>query len=537
VDASLIWKFLAGIGFFLYGLLLMDQALTKLSGRSFKKFLRQHTNKVWKAIAGGTLLTALFQSSSVIALITLGFVEAGMIPFKNALGVIMGSNLGSTMIGWIIATVGFKLSIEELALPALAISTIFMFFVKPRKNLFNSFRLLLAIALIFYGLGFMKESAGIFVKNVDIGAYRNQPLIIFVLIGLITTSIVQTSAATMAITLTALYSNVISFPAAASVIIGSEVGTSLKTLIAGINGSGEKKRAAYGNFFFNVATVAIAFVFLRFILLFITDVMGINDPLIGLAFFQSLINLIAIIVFLPFIEPYSRWLQKLFTASDNEDSFVSREFLQSDEQDPSALCDEVMNLLDKNLLFHDVVMGLNRSGKEGFLENMKIFARVSGYTNSMYNRLKVSAGELLEYRVRVGENNMTSNEHVQMDLCMERVRQIMHSAKSVKDIHHNITELRETAKDVLHEHFYRIQDDWKIFKNDFLELKHDDQQLDMLIQKAHEDMERHNEQIQEGLRTGILEEVEASTLMNIEREMLSSKKAIIRAAESEGRRR
>jgi phosphate:Na+ symporter len=537
VDVSLIWKFLAGIGFFLYGLLLMDQALTKLSGRSFKKFLLQHTNKVWKAIAGGTLLTALFQSSSVIALITLSFVEAGMIPFKNALGVIMGSNLGSTMIGWIIATVGFKLTIEELALPALAISTIFMFFVKPRKNLFNSFRLLLAIALIFYGLGFMKESAGIFVKNVDIGAYRNQPLIIFVLIGLITTSIVQTSAATMAITLTALYSNVISFPAAASVIIGSEIGTSLKTLIAGINGSGEKKRAAYGNFFFNIATVVIAFVFLRFILLFITDVVGINDPLIGLAFFQSLINLIAILVFLPFIEPYSRWLQKLFTASDNEDSFVSRDFLQSDEQDPSALCDEVMNLLDKNLQFHDVVMGLNRSTKEGFLENMKTFARVSGYTNSMYNRLKVSAGELLEYRVRVGENNMTSNEHAQMDLCMESLRQIMHSAKSVKDIHHNITELRETAKDVLHEHFYRIQDDWKIFKNDFLDLKHDDQQLDMLMQKAHEDMERHNEQIQEGLRMGILEEVEASTLMNIEREMLSSKKAIIRAAESEGRRR
>jgi phosphate:Na+ symporter len=192
----------------------------------------------------------------------------------------------------------------------------------------------------------------------------------------------------------------------------------------------------------------------------------------------------------------------------------------------------VITLLDKNLLFHDVVMDLNRPNKEGFLENMKSFARVSGYTNSMYNRLKVSAGELLEYRVRVAENNISSAEHAQMDLCMETLRQIMHSAKSVKDIHHNITELRETAKDVLHDHFYRIQDDWRIFKNDFLESRHNGQHLDMLMQKAHEDMKEHNEMIQEGLRTGILEEVEASTLMNIEREMLSSKKAIIRAAES-----
>jgi phosphate:Na+ symporter len=537
VDASLIWKFLAGIGFFLYGLLLMDQALTKLSGRSFKKFLRQHTNTVWKAIAGGTLLTALLQSSSVIALITLGFVEAGMIPFKNALGVIMGSNLGSTMISWIIATIGFRLSIEELALPALAIGTICMFFLKPRKNLFNSFRLLLAVALIFYGLGFMKEAAGTFVKNVDIAAYKDQPLIIFVLIGLITTSIVQTSSATMAITLTALYSNVISFPAAASVVIGSEVGTSLKTLIAGINGSGEKKRAAFGNFFFNVATVVIAFVFLRFILLFITDVVSIRDPLIGLAFFQSLINFIAIIVFLPFIEPYSKWLQKMFSNSDNEESFVSREFIQSDEHDPSALCDEVMNLLDKDLEFHDVVLDVDKTNREGFLENVKAFARVSGYTTNMYNRLKVSAGELLEYRVRVGENNMHAPEHAQMDECMDTLRQIMHSAKSVKDIHHNITELRETAKDVLHEHFYRIQEDWMIFKNDFLQSKYSTRQLDMLMQKAHEDMKEHNDLIQEGLRTSILEEVEASTLMNIEREMLSSKKAIIRAAEHTGSRR
>ncbi|HSF45818.1 MAG TPA: Na/Pi symporter, partial [Chitinophagaceae bacterium] len=532
MDATLIWKFLAGIGFFLYGLLLMDQALTKLSGRSFKKFLRKHTNNVWKAIAGGTLLTALLQTSSVIALITLGFVEAGMIPFKNALGVIMGSNLGSTMIGWIIATVGFKVNIEDLALPALAISTIIMFFVKPRKNLFNSFRLLLAVALIFYGLGFMKEAAGIFVEQVDIAAYRNYPLIVFVLIGLITTSIVQTSSATMAITLTALNSNVISFPAAASVIIGSEVGTSLKTLIAGINGSGEKKRAAYGNFFFNVATVLIAFVFLRFILLFITDVVSIRDPLIGLAFFQSLINLIAIIVFLPFIDPYANWLQRRFSGSDTEGSFLSRQFLDTDEHDPGSFCDEVTTMLDRNLQFHDVVMDVNRSEKEGFIENVKAFARVSGYTNSMYNRLKVSAGELLEYHVRASDNNMSAAEHEQMDGCMETLRQIMHSAKSVKDIHHNITELRETAKDVLHDHFYRIQDDWMIFKNDFLQLRNNPQQLGMLMDKAHEDMRIHNDLIQDGLRTGKLEEVEASTLLNIEREMLSSKKAIIRAAET-----
>jgi phosphate:Na+ symporter len=532
VDTNLIWKFAAGIGFFLYGLLLMDQALTKLSGRTFKKFLRQHTNTVWKALAAGTLLTALLQTSSVIALITLGFVEAGMIPFKNALGVIMGSNLGSTMVGWIIATVGFKLNIEDLALPVLAISTICMFIFKPRKNLFNSFRLLFAISLIFYGLGFMKDAAGIFVEQVDISAYRDQPLIIFVLIGLIITSVVQTSSATMAIALTALYSNVISFPAAASVIIGSEVGTSLKTMIAGLNGSGDKKRAAFGNFYFNVATVILAFVFLQFIIKFITEVVGISDPLIGLAFFQSLINVIAIIVFLPFIGLYAKWLEKHFKKGENGKSYLSVKFLQADDPDPEMLKDEVLMLLEKNLEFHDVVMDVNMPEHEGFIENVKIFARRSGFTNEMYNRLKFSGGELLDHHMRLRADHLNVTDRSRMDLCMEALRQTMHSAKSVKDIHHNVTELRETAKDILHNHYHRIQQDWKVFKTDFTRSKYNRDQLDMLMHKAHTDMDGHNEQIQEGLRNKMLDEVEASTLLNIEREMLSSKKAIIRAAET-----
>ncbi len=532
MDTNLLWKFAAGIGFFLYGLLLMDQALTKLSGRTFKKFLSKNTNTTLKAIAGGMLSTALLQSSSVIALITLGFVEAGMIPFKNALGVIMGSNLGSTMTSWIIATVGFKMNIEDLALPGLAISTICMFLFKPRKNLFNIFRAVFAIALIFYGLGFMKDASSSLVKQVDISAYRDQPLFVFVMIGLIITSIVQTSSATMAIALTALYSNVISFPAAASVIIGSEVGTSLKTLVAGLSGSGEKKRAAFGNFFFNLVTVILAFVFLQFIIRFITDIVGINDPLIGLAFFQSLINLLAIIAFLPFIDFYAKWLQKQFRKDDEQASYVTTSFQKLNEPDADMLKDEVLNLMEKNLEFHDTVMDINTPENESFIENVKAFARKSGFTNQMYNRLKVSSGELLDYHVRVRAEHIGLKEITKMELSMEALRQIMHSAKSIKDIHHNITEMRETAKDILHDHYHRIQQDWLVFRKDFVLAKYDRNFLDILMHKAHTDMNAHNEMIRDGLRNEQLLELEASTLFNIEREILSSKKAMIRAAEA-----
>ena len=285
-----IWKFLAGIGFFLYGLQLLDRVLTKFAGRSFKQFLRRYTQSTGKAILGGAAITGLLQSSSIVQLITLGFVEAEIIPFKNALAVIMGSNLGSTMVSWIIATVGFRMDIESLALPGLAIGTIGMFFFQSRKNVYNSFRLLLSLSMLFFGLGMMKETAEVMVKNLDIAQFATYPNIVFVLIGFIVTSLVQTSSATMAITLTALNANVIAFPAAASIVIGSEVGTAMKTLLSGLSGTGNKKRAAFGNFYFNVATTIIAFSLLPWLIRFIREIIGISDPLVGLAFFQSLIN-------------------------------------------------------------------------------------------------------------------------------------------------------------------------------------------------------------------------------------------------------
>jgi len=531
VESTIVWKFVAGIGFFLFGLLVLDQALTKLAGRNFKKFLRSNTRTVHRAILVGMVMTALLQSSSVIALITLGFVEAGMIPFRNALAVIMGANLGSTMVGWIIATIGFRMSIESLALPGLAISTIAMFFFKPRKNLYNSFRTLFAVSLLFFGLGYMKEAADVFVKEFDISAYRQQPLIVFLLIGLVITAIVQTSSATMAITLTALYSKAIPFPAAAAVIIGSEIGTSLKTVLAGIRGSGEKKRAAYGNFYFNIVTTIIAFAFLPLLIRFITNVIGIRDPLVGLAFFQSLINVIAILLFLPVINVFAKWLQRQFTKEDSVASFSITEMKNVEEPDPELVKDEVFHLLEKNLEFHDLVFDLNNR-KEGFIENVKSFARVSGHTNRFYNQLKVTEGEIQEYYARTRPDQLNGPVSQQLDVLMDALRQVMHSAKSVKDIHHNVTELRESVKDIVHEHYFHVQDNWNEFRGRFRNALSQPGELDKLMQQAHADVETQNDKIREELGMSYLDEVEASTLFNIAREILSSKKALIRAAET-----
>src|SRR5688572_31127495 len=111
------WKFLAGLGLFMYGMSVLERVLKNLSGRSFKLFLKKYTQRLPTAIIGGALITGLVQSSSIVSLLVLAFVEAGTVSFRNALGVILGSNVGTTLTSWIVATVGFKLDVESYSLP------------------------------------------------------------------------------------------------------------------------------------------------------------------------------------------------------------------------------------------------------------------------------------------------------------------------------------------------------------------------------------------------------------------------------------
>ena len=530
IHISDIWKFLAGIGFFMLGLQQMDMALSKLAGRSFKTFLRRTTSTFFRSVTGGALITALLQSSSVVALITLGFVEAGLIPFRNALGVIMGSNLGSTMISWIVATAGFRLDIESIAIPGLAISTIGMFFSRSRKNIYNSFRFLFALSVLFLGLAFMKETAERLFTHFDITAYQHYPLIVFVIIGFIITSLVQTSSATMAIALTALHSHVLTLPAAAAVVIGSETGTALKTLVAGLNGSSEKKSAAFGNFYFNIVTTLLSFIFIRQLLDLITGTLGIADPLISLASFQTIINLLTIILFTPFINRFSAWLEKRFSRSDGGTSYVRADLDQYATITPAVIRDEVDMMLHRTLDFHDLALDTGHTDREGLVMNFRNFARRSGMTREAYDKLKRSEGELLEICLQFNDNELGVEDQRMLDSSMDAMRQIVHSAKSVKDIHHNMDVLRESAKDQLHDQFHRIGREWLGFRDSLLNTK-DRGSLSALLKKAFRDHDMNNESIRNGIREGKLEDIEASTLMNMEREILSSKKSLIAAWE------
>lgn len=235
----------------------MEQATKKIVGRSFKLFLRNHTNNLLKAILGGTVITGLIQSSSVVILMLMSFVEAGILSFRNALGVLIGSNLGTTVDSWFYATIGFKFNLQSYSLPIIALVSIIMFFTQRRKQLYNSLYFIFSIGILLLGFGFMKEGAEQLVLKFNLTAYADYNLFFILFAGFILTVLIQSSSATIAIALTALHAQALSFPAAACVIIGSEAGTTIKFLISSLQGSPDKRMLAWGDFLFNVFTVII----------------------------------------------------------------------------------------------------------------------------------------------------------------------------------------------------------------------------------------------------------------------------------------
>lgn len=537
MDNLEIWRFLAGIGFFIYGMGQIENVLKNVSGRSLKLFISRNTQNLFKAIAIGAIITGIAQSSSVVSLIVLAFVEAGVITFRNALGLILGTNLGTTLSSWIVATVGFKVNITGYAFPIIAITTIGMFLFEKKRNLYNLFSLFFAIGILFLGLGFMKESAEILVSHIDLSTYTNHSITFYVLFGFVLTTIIQSSAATVALTLTAIYTGVLTFPLAVAIVIGSEAGTTIKILLWGVKGSVDKKRVAWGNFIYNIFTSIIAYIFLYKIIYFIENIVGITDPLIGLVFFQSLINFMSILLFVPFLNLFSNWLERKFNAQNQtQNSYISPNLPVTPTLATDLMQKESENLLNKSLLFSQNILHTDTTKPQGLVQNLKSFTKTFENIENEYQRLKQTEGDLLHYIANVIEQHKVSKTKTTKLLrYAHSARQSVYAAKTINDIAHNLKEFEASANNLLHQQGTIISTEWSDFEQQFKQLmlynKPNDLslQIDACMIEIKKLDDKQKTEIFNWLKNHQLTEIEASTLMNVHREIRSCKKSLLKA--------
>jgi len=539
-------KLLAGLGLFLFGMRQLELALEQIAGKTFKRILKESTDKPIRSVFSGIITTTIVQSSSLVSLIVLAFVGAGIIPLVNAIGVVLGSNLGTTFTGWIVITLGFKLDFNTVVYPLLALGGLSFGLFKGRWKSFSL--LVIGLALLLMGLDFMKESVNTLTAVMDISELKNYPLIVYLLIGAIFTAIIQSSSATMMLTLSALHAGIIPLPIAATFVIGADLGTTSTVLLGSLQGVVGKRQLAMADVLFNVVIDAFAFLFL-IPLLSIIEKIHITNPLYALVAFHSLFNLLGLLIFIPFVKQYATILQRWITEkSTHIDLYIHKV--------PHRVTDaalEALLLETKHLLY--LVLCLNVRFLK--LENQQQNIQSSAFIKSdevltqtkldHYITLKKLEGEIINYALKIQLKNYKEkrflNKETQfisqrIDKLMKAIRYGVYSAKSLKDINENLDYFHLTDNEELSEYFEILKrstediyipaiyylnrsEDQKLFK----------EELNNLNNKS--EIFHHNfaDKIYHKMNRDELSFLDLSTLLNVNSELRTSEKALIEALE------
>lgn len=259
---------IGALGLFLYGMKLMSEALQRVAGQKMRNILSAMTSNRLKGVLTGFLVTTTIQSSSATTVMIVSFVNAGLLSLIGAIGVIMGANIGTTVTAWLVTILGFKVKMHLLALPLIGIG--FPMFFSNKTKTKNLGEFIIGFAILFIGLEFLKSSVPSFESNqsflefvarfTDFGIFST---LLFVLIGTILTVVIQSSSATMALTLVMVYNGLIEIDIAAAMILGENIGTTITANLAAIVGNRSAKRAARAHFIFNIIGVLWVLIIFR----------------------------------------------------------------------------------------------------------------------------------------------------------------------------------------------------------------------------------------------------------------------------------
>ena len=297
----------AGVAIFLFGMLSLEEGFKAFTGGLLEKILQKTTKGLWKSMSFGVVTTTLMQSSSLVSVITISFLSAGLITLASGVGIIFGANLGTTTGAWLVAGFGLKVNISAYAMPMLVFGIILTF--QKQKEMRGIGYVLTGLGFLFLGIHYMKEGFETFREQIDLTAYAVagfKGLLLYSFIGVAATVIMQSSHATLVLIITALASQQITYENALALAIGSNIGTTITAILGSISANINGKRLALAHLIFNAATGIIAIALISQLILLVdwfAQKLGIagDNYTLKLAVFHTLFNLLGIIVMLPFI--------------------------------------------------------------------------------------------------------------------------------------------------------------------------------------------------------------------------------------------
>lgn len=324
-----VWLALvSGLGIFLFGMYLLEDAVRHLAGSRFHHWIQRFTTKPFYGILTGTIATFVLQSSSAVTLMLLAFTGSGLLGLSEAIGVVLGANLGTSLSTWLVTAAGFSIRMEDFAIPMAGLGGLGLILTGHRGQLHHFCRIIGGLGFIFLGIGYMKDSMSGFTDQFDPAWIADWPGWAFLLTGVGLTLLVQSSTAGMTLALSMLHSGMFDLNHALFIVIGTNIGSSITSSLGAIGALIVKKQVALAHFLFNVITGGLVYFILNLHGEKVTEwLLGIFDPLYALAFFHTGFNLFGTLLFAPFLPQFTRLVEAFFSKKKKE---VSLEELPSE---------------------------------------------------------------------------------------------------------------------------------------------------------------------------------------------------------------
>lgn len=458
-----ILKIVGALGFFMYGMKVMSEGIQKAAGDTFRKALSSMTRNRFLGVFIGFLITALLQSSSATTVMTVSFVNAGLLTLVESAGVMMGANIGTTVTGWLVNIVG-KFKIAALALPIIAVGFPMLF--SNRGNVKNWGQFLIGFALLFMGLAALKDSVPelgadsplvqFFTNYSDLGIITT---IIFVTLGTLITVIMQSSSAAMTLTLTLVMADVIPFQVGAAMILGENIGTTITAELASLVGNVHAKRSARIHSMFNIIGVTWMIFALPFFLkhivpkatVFAADSMGMNigsgnpfeDPgaaSLGLAVFHTLFNFFNVALLLAFVPWLVKAAIRTVKAKDGEDEEFHLQYISTGLLHTPALA--MISAKKELALFGKIVDKMGHHVHSLFFEHHKKDDKLIAKIRKLEDNTDQLDLELTQYLAKVSEldiNTETTKE-------IRAMLSVSNDLERIGDIYFEMTKNYERLK-------------------------------------------------------------------------------------------
>ena len=461
----------AGVAIFLFGMLSLEEGFKTFTAGTLEKILRASTDKMWKSMTFGVLSTTVMQSSSLVSVITISFLSAGLLDLASGIGIVFGANLGTTTGAWLVAGFGLKVKLSSYAMPLLVFGIILVF--QKAKSLKGAGYVLAGVGFLFLGIHYMKEGFDTFGQAIDLAEYSmtGYPgVLVFAGLGIAATVIMQSSHATLVLILAALAAQQISYENALALAIGSNVGTTVTAILGALGASANGKRLALAHLIFNVVTgvIAIGGIYqLMEVVGWISDRLGIGaqNYTLQLAVFHTLFNLLGIIVMLPLLRRLVKFLEKVIVADEVE---IERPMYLSGAS--GDIRDAAVEATRKeSIRLYDLAAGVITDGlniRRDVLESEEKIKRVVKKSTDIIDedidelyekKLKALYGAIVEYVIGSRGGYAKGRMKEELNSIRQAGQHVIEAVKGVKHLKKNLTKVMQSDNELVKKEYDRLR--------------------------------------------------------------------------------